>query len=124
VEVAQRRGYEWDFVSSAKSPKNFWHFFTECRLNVLKEIPYLGIKNIHSRALITAVLQIIFFNQHYYIFNSGQHRPISKANSGIFMIAIYVFFKSEDTLPCSKQPPTCPYPKPDKSIATSPILFL
>jgi hypothetical protein len=65
VEVIQRRGYEWNFVSSAMSPKNFWHFFTKCRLRVLKEIPYLGISNVHSRALITAVLQIIFFNRHY-----------------------------------------------------------
>jgi uroporphyrinogen-III synthase len=67
MEEAQRRGYEWDFVSSAKSPKNFWHFFTECRLSELKETPYLEISNIHSRTLITAVLQIIFFNQYYYI---------------------------------------------------------
>jgi hypothetical protein len=57
--------------------------------------------------------------------NSNQYSPFSEAKSDILKTEIYVlFFVPEHSSLSSKQPATCPYPRPDKSNAPTPILFL
>jgi len=87
--VAQRRGYEWNFVSSARiSGISSLNVEYPC-LRKFRTLELATFTHRHS--------QLLFYKLHFSIstfriMNSKQYSPFSEANSGIIMTEIYVFF--------------------------------